>query len=460
MKRTAPALFAGVVAIAAAVALPRVLLAHVVLLSSAPAPNSNVAVAPSEIRLVFSERPERDFTHIALFAPGGGSVALDSVAAGPGNSVSARIRGALIPGEYLVVWRTVARDGHPLRGEFFFAIAPDAVGLTRPDLGAAPPAEGIPPQSAAMQIADYAPFATLLRWLTLASVVALIGAVAFRGVIVARLARGMPDDVAAAYIPPLLNNAARLGLGAAVVVFVVALLRLGLQSLALEAGTAGGVGLTRLLVATTWGHAWLVHAAGILAAIAGFVLVRRGRPGAWAVAAGGALVLTAGLAFSGHAVAVPRYVALAIAAHAVHILAAAGWLGSLLVIATVALPLSFRLQREDRWTVVADVVNVFSPAALIFAGTTVAAGVLIAWLQVPSFDALFASEYGRVLLVKLGLVGVTALIGAYNWRRVRPTLGAMPGARRLRRSAVSELGLAALVLAVTAVLVATPMPMP
>jgi copper transport protein len=440
--------------------LPPQLHAHAVLLSSTPAASSNVAVAPSEIRLVFSERPERAFTHIALFAPGGASVALDSVVVGPGNSAAARIVGPLVAGEYLVVWRTVARDGHALRGDFVFSIAPDAVGIAPPGTPPPPARQGIPSPSPAMQSADYAPIATLLRWLTLAGVVALIGTVVFRVLIVSRLAREMSPDVAAAYIPPLLDGAARLGLSAAIVALVAAIFRLAVQSLALDADGTAGAGLTRLLGATTWGNAWLVHVVGILVAAVGFVRARRGQSRAWALTAAGALVLTSGLALTGHAVTVPRYAAAAVAGHAVHAIAAAGWLGSLLVIAAVALPLSFRLQRDDRWTVVADIATVFSPAALAFAGTTVAAGVFIAWLQVPSFAALLTSEYGRVLLVKLVLVGVTVLIGAYNWRRVRPSLGALPGARRLRRSATIELAFAALVLAVTAVLVATPMPLP
>ena len=54
-------------------------------------------------------------------------------------------------------------------------------------------------------------------------------------------------------------------------------------------------------------------------------------------------------------------------------------------------------------------------------------------------------------------MGVAAL-GAWNWRRVRPALGAAPGAGRLRRSATAELLIGAALLGVTAVLVALPSP--
>lgn len=51
-----------------------------------------------------------------------------------------------------------------------------------------------------------------------------------------------------------------------------------------------------------------------------------------------------------------------------------------------------------------------------------------------------------------------AVTGAYTWLRVKPTLGQVEGAHRVRRSALVELAVGIVVLAVTAVLVATPTP--
>ncbi|MEO7648799.1 MAG: CopD family protein, partial [Gemmatimonadaceae bacterium] len=99
------------------------------------------------------------------------------------------------------------------------------------------------------------------------------------------------------------------------------------------------------------------------------------------------------------------------------------------------------------------------PAALGFGGLAAATGVFMAWTHVGSIAALTGTDYGRVLLLKVGLLSVTALTGAYNWLRVRPALGDQTGALRLRRTAGIEIGIAALVVAVTAVLIALPMPM-
>lgn len=183
------------------------------------------------------------------------------------------------------------------------------------------------------------------------------------------------------------------------------------------------------------------------------------RQAAWYVAGVSTVALAIGLALASHAASVPRMAAQSVVANSIHTVAASGWLGNLLIVFLVGLPLVWRLDRDDRWTVVRDVVNAFSPAALGFGGLAGATGVFMAWTHVGSIAALTGTDCGRVLLLKVGLLSVTALTGAYNWLRVRPALGDQTGALRLRRTAGIEIGIAALVVAVTAVLVALPMPM-
>lgn len=427
--------------------------AHVNLVGSTPAANANLVVVPREIRLIFSQRPEAALTIIELRGPHG-LITLDSVTPAAGNVVLARIAGSLHSGGYVVSWRTVSRDGHPVRGEFAFAIDSGAVGVAAVDTSPPPSLRPEAVPSPAFADDTMAPLATILRWITLAGVIIAAGCVVFITIIARRLERTMDPDVRGSYLPPLLNGAGRLGLVAATGLMASGFLRLAMQSAVI------GEGPVRTLAGTTWGGAWLLHMLGAAAAASGFVAGRRGIRGGWILSAAGVLLATVGLAMSGHAVGVSSLAPVAIAGHVVHALAAAGWLGVLFVIAAVALPLSFRLERDDRWQVVADIVRIFSPTALAFAGVAVLAGVFIALVQLPSLGAVVESEYGRVLLLKLVLVAFTGAVGAYNWLRVRPALGELPGARRLRRSATVELAFGALILAVTAVLVATPMPSP
>ncbi len=113
---------------------------------------------------------------------------------------------------------------------------------------------------------------------------------------------------------------------------------------------------------------------------------------------------------------------------------------------------------ERRGPRVATLVNAFSPFALVCAAVLVGFGLLTAWRHLHTLPALWTTLYGRTLIVKLvAVLGVVAL-GAWNWRRAKPQLGSEAAAHAIRRSAVAELTGAALVLAITAVLVSVPSP--
>jgi putative copper export protein len=122
----------------------------------------------------------------------------------------------------------------------------------------------------------------------------------------------------------------------------------------------------------------------------------------------------------------------------------------------IGIPAALRLEEAARGRAVADFVNAFSPTALVFAGLAASTGVFAAWLHLGTIPALWQTAYGQTLLVKLGILSVVAGTGAYNWLRVKPSLGDIEGAVRIRRSATVELAVGVLVLAVTAVLVAKP----
>ena len=145
-------------------------------------------------------------------------------------------------------------------------------------------------------------------------------------------------------------------------------------------------------------------------------------------------------------------------ADGLHVLGAGGWLGSLLAVLAVGIPVAMRLGREERGPAVAVLVQAFSPAALGFAALVTATGVLSAVFHLGSFADLWQSTYGRTLLLKIGVLSLVFGTGAYNWLRVKPALGDDEGPRRLRRSAGFEVTVGAAVLLVTAVLVATPPP--
>ena len=93
-----------------------------------------------------------------------------------------------------------------------------------------------------------------------------------------------------------------------------------------------------------------------------------------------------------------------------------------------------------------------------FAGIVLSTVVVSAGLRLGTISALWESTYGRTLLVRLAILVGVAGTGAYNWLRVRPRLGSEIAPKRLQRSTAMELAIGALIVIVTAVLVATPAP--
>ena len=180
------------------------------------------------------------------------------------------------------------------------------------------------------------------------------------------------------------------------------------------------------------------------------------------MAAIGAAAAACAPALTGHARTTPP-VGLSVAMDVAHVVAACAWLGTLLTLLFTALPIvrgTRSMAGIGSGALVASLVRAFHPIALTCAAVVVASGFVAAWLRLPTVASLWESSYGRILLVKLAFVALVVVLGALNWRRLLPTLGDDRSARRITRTASAELTIAALVLAVTAVLVSTSPPEP
>ena len=186
-------------------------------------------------------------------------------------------------------------------------------------------------------------------------------------------------------------------------------------------------------------------------ALVGFALVRVASSVGWTLAAIGILF----------AVLQPIYTGkLSGKVNAVHILAASTWLGTLLVLTMIGIRgvIKSAAAGQQRAELVYDLVNSFSPLALTAATIVGISGLTTAWLHLKRVSSLWTTSYGLTLIVKLILVGIVVALGAWNWRRVRPSLGDEGSELTIRRSATMELTFAALVLIATSVLVTLPSP--
>jgi copper transport protein len=434
---------------------PSLALAHPRLKRSAPGAGERLSVVPTELRLWFTETPELAMTTIMLTDSAGNVVAIDPVERDTSAlGVRAVIRRRLEPGSYTVTWRTAAADGHPTRGRFSFTLVA-APAMTPPVPAQAPTRPSVSGENRdsleSVAATPLEPRHVIVRAITFTCLLLIIGIVVFRFAV---LNRAMPGSRLHALIG---NRAATLGIIASLTLILAAAGRLALQRTMINMSSGLHLSAGDIVTTTHWGAIWLLQVGLAVLAAAALLRVRVSRS-AWSLAAVAAIGLAATPALAGHAATSPRLTTLSVLADSLHVLGAAGWLGSLLVLVTVAIPIVARDSSEDRWQSVSSLVHTFSPTALAFAALIGLTGLITAWLRVGTFSALWNSGYGRMLLLKLAVLLPLAATGAYNCQRIRPALGSERATGRLRRVATIELLVAFIVICITSVLVATEPP--
>jgi putative copper export protein/methionine-rich copper-binding protein CopC len=439
--------------------IPRVAWGHGGLKSSSPAANSVMARPVTEIRLGFSEAPEPTFTSVSLTRSGGVATTLGRPRI-EGLTAVFKLDKPLPSGSYVVAWKTAGKDGHPVTGRFTFSVvnAPDAQSTSGPVGDTVQPPGAMHHDPASMPTGagfnSESPGYVVIRWLQFVALLALLGGFAFWHAVLGILRR---RDENIPYLHSMHGRVERIAMIAAFALLVLSLLRLFAQSYAMHGPGESVFGaMAPMISGTTWGLGWLLQLVGSAVAAGGLWATRVNRKVGWAVATMGAIALAFSPALSGHAASAPERTSLAIVADAIHVIGAGGWLGSLLFVLLVGIPSALRLEGDQKVSAVSRLVNAFSPTALAFAGATVATGATAAWLHIGSVRGLFETNYGLTLIAKLGVLAIVAATGAYNWLRVKPALDRPNGAKLLTKTATVELAVAVLVLAVTAVLVATP----
>jgi copper resistance protein D len=144
-----------------------------------------------------------------------------------------------------------------------------------------------------------------------------------------------------------------------------------------------------------------------------------------ALAAG--LGLAAAIAWTGHAGSTPGELGnLHLTADALHLVAAAAWIGAL-----VPLTILLAGARGDRalaWpSLVRDATRRFSTLGVVSVATIAATGIVNAWILVGSFDALLSTGYGRLLMLKLGVLAIMLVFAASNRFWLTPRLARTSG---------------------------------
>lgn len=477
--------------------------AHALLVRSQPAANAELSQPPSSIEMWFSEPLESTFTGARLLTSAGEEVDTGAPVLDPSDATHLSVPvGELQPGIYTVAWQTLSQvDGHEWYGSFPFTVLnPDG---SRPAGGAATVAGGDRGELPT-------PAETVTRWLTLAGAMLLLGVPLFRR------ALAMPAEGEEVLLPHAGAPALRL-LWLALLLLIAGdwaqlllqMLRLGglaqVPGLLLET-RVGQLALARqllaataLMIALTLPQPGPLHnrerpfffVTGAYAAIlALLLLLGSGRDLGILIAfalfvAGGAMflagwlsparetavarrtwdgvILSAAAALftlstSSHAGAVPGS-AWAVLADYLHLLAAAAWLGGLLLLAT----LIWQHWREDSANATGRLrlLRRFSFLASFSVFVLVFTGLFNSLVELPALESLWTTAYGRVLLLKLVLVALAlgvALLNNLLVHRGRDEHSLARRMRRLKRQIAVEVGAASLLLLSVAVLVQTPAP--
>jgi len=140
--------------------------------------------------------------------------------------------------------------------------------------------------------------------------------------------------------------------------------------------------------------------------------------------------------------------------NSVHVVAGSVWVGGVVAMAALA----WSRARSGRPMRGAEMVVRFSKVATIALASVVVAGLVMAVLVLDSFGDLTGTEWGQILLLKTGAVGLAAVGGAYNHFRLVPALDADPDSpdlqAELRSTVTAEAIVLVFVVLVTAWLVA------
>ncbi len=403
--------------------------AHATLLQTDPPAGSQLPDAPDKVILSFDERVETIFNSLDVLDQTGKRVDDgDPRVVGGGDTLEIGLKD-LGKGQYTVRWRVNSLDGHQVQGHFGFGVK------SPPPTEAAMSNLSVPQQSESLKLT-----LLLVKWAGLAAMVTWLGGVSFWIAIFEpcipagwRNLSGLQPT-----IPGAIQRTCKILWTSAVLFFIaeiIALVGQGMTfaNISLSKGLSPAI-LRTVLISTSYGHWWSLRMSAALGLVGlcalrirANVMNRTGETSSsrsktpFAVGTGllSSLMLFT-IPMSGHAQAVSRDVPIAVGSDWVHMAATSIWIGGLVFLWAVVLLV--RGGERDVDTFLSQLTARFSRVARICVLALLVTGVYAAWLHIPTWGAFVSTDYGRVLLIKLFLVGLILSIALVNWRRVLPAL--------------------------------------
>jgi copper transport protein len=434
MRRTVRIFIALVGALAVALTAAGAASAHAYLIKTVPAASGVLDTPPRTVQLTFDEPVEPKFAIISVTDAAGHQQTVGPVSRSPANpdTLVVPLHPNLPQGWYLVYWRAISVDGHPVQGAFTFAVGPNP---------------GPAPQFPVPSISASATSHNLLitRWVMFLSVMVAIGLFVLRMLIARPLARRVPQ----ASLRPLSI--------AFVIASVVGVLAIPVYlDFAIANDSLRSVfdlsALVPLYRVTAFGRAYLDMALCFaLFCLASWIAVWLDRPDreqrsiAELISMTGALLAAAAVLIipgaAGHAGQTsPRGLSLFL--DWLHLASGSVWIGGLVGLLVLWAGLGPARRVPGLTVAVPRFSNVALPSVLALLATGTAATVI----HMPTLDALWKTSYGVAILVKIGILTAAVIFASVSRLRAKPRIvaargdaeGGAPAARLLRLTLSAE----------------------
>lgn len=394
--------------------VPSSVWAHASLIGTDPEDGAALDEAPETLTLSFTEPVEPVGDAFQLFDASGAVATLEAEASGP--DVIVTLPGDLPDGGYVVGWRVISMDSHPISGAVTFTVGDAAAGPVD-----APESSDIAPVLGAVQGAGY---------------ISLLGAV---GLLLFGLVSG--DDARQRRLVLVLG-------GVAILAHILLIPLTQINETGADLDRVFSVSSWRVEMDAPAVNVVLVIAVGLLMAVVATIV------GGYRREAGilfGGVAAIAALSLVGHT-QTKEPAALMFASDIVHGMAGATWFGGL-----IGLGRYMGTEARSKPVDGARVVSRFSTMAAVAFTLAAATGAVMAFLILDSVDALWRTTYGRLLLAKVALVAIPFGLAVWNRVRLVPAVKREPDAvsawRRLRGMVIAEVTVLVAVAGLTGFLV-------
>lgn len=430
------------------VLLPSVASAHAILVESSISNGAMLDIAPLDVTLRFSEAIDPESGSIELYGEDSIPIALERVTFPTPDSMQVALPETLRPGSYTLIHKVLSvADGHTSTGFLLFSIGTDMTPVAA---------------SVSLHTANEGPGgqAIAAKSFQLVSGLTVVGGLVWLVTLLLPALRVQPDPATA----PLPRRTIWVIQWATLGLIVGTLAEFALRAADQGDGTIASVQYADVLssLATSrWGMLALLRL-GVATLLMPLVFLAGYSRGAGEAAIGLSVISLLTFSMSGHAAGTANPL-IPIVADWLHLLMGAIWFGGVLGLTLVVWGLR-RASPAVRTRLLVRLIGRFSPVALTSIVLVTLTGVIRSLNQIPTLAEVWTTTYGRILLIKLVVLGAALVLGGRHWRRVGPRLQAAVAADdhraagRFGRTIALESSLAIVVVLIAGVLTQTPHP--